>query len=104
MLLTINDAKQYAIEKVKELTWEEIDETEKEIIETIIEEDITEKIYDIVSEEDITNAQLGSEEELEWFLFNKIPNYSKLLEETVVNFLSEYLSEEEDEDNEPETE
>lgn len=102
MLLTINDAKEYAVEKVKELTWEEIDETEIEVIDTIIEEDITEKIYDIVSEKEIEDAQLGSEEELEWYLFNKIPNYSTLLEETVINFLTEYLAEEEDSEEETE--
>ncbi len=100
MLLTISDAKKYAIEKVQELTWEEVDNTEKEIIETIIEEDITEKIYSIVSEEEIENAKFASEAELEWYLFHKIPNYSKLLEDTVINFLSEYLSEDDEEETE----
>lgn len=96
MLLTINDAKKYAIEKVKELTWEEIDETEKEIIETIIEENITEKIYEIVSEEKIANANLTSEELLEWYLFQRIPNYSNILEETTTDFIANYLTDDEE--------
>lgn len=97
MLKTLSEAKNYAIKKVEELTWEEIDDTEKAIIETTIEEDMSEKIYSIVSEEEIENEKLANEEELEWYLFHKIPNYTTLLEETTINFLTEYLTPDEEE-------
>ena len=92
MLKTLSEAKNYAIKKIEELTWEEIDDTEKAIIETTIEEDMSEKIYSIVSEEEIENEKLTNEDDLEWYLFHRIPNYTTLLEETTINFLTEYLS------------
>ena len=98
MLLTLNEAKKYAIEKVAQLTGEEIDEEEREIIEMALEQDFFDKVSEIVSEEELLEAHLGSPEEMDGYLFHKIPNYTTLLEETTIAFLSDYLSEEEEEE------
>jgi hypothetical protein len=41
----------------------------------------------------LEKARLSSEEDVDWYLFHKIPNYITLLEETTKDFLTEYLSE-----------
>ncbi|MEI7562357.1 MAG: hypothetical protein WCJ39_01155 [bacterium] len=98
MLVSLNEAKKYAIEKVAELTGEEIREEEKDIIEMALEQDFFDKVSEIISEEELEKALLTSPEEMEGYLFHRIPNYTTLLEEVTIEFLSDYLSEEEEED------
>jgi hypothetical protein len=98
MLISLNEAKKYAIEKVAQLTGEEIDDEEKDIIEMALEQDFFDKISEIISEEELEKAMLTTPEELDGYLFHRIPNYTTLLEETTIAFLSDYLSEEEEEE------
>lgn len=93
MLKTLAEAQEYAIKKVQQFTGEEPNATEKLIISEEIEEAFFEKVGDYVTEEDIEAAKLETAEQLEGYLFHKLPNYMALLEDTVAEFLSEYLSE-----------
>ena len=96
MLTSLNEAKKYAIEKVAQLTGEEIREEEKDIIEMALEQDFFDKVSEIISEEEFEKAMLTTPEELDGYLFHKIPNYTNILEEVTIEFLSDYLSEEEE--------
>ncbi|MEI8091936.1 MAG: hypothetical protein WCG98_07170 [bacterium] len=93
MLKTLNEAKEYALLKVAELTGETVDETEKAIIETEIEESFFYRIEEFVNEEELEKAKLTSPEDLDGYLFHKVPKYATILEEVTTDFLAEYLSE-----------
>lgn len=92
MLVSLTDAKAYAIQKVAELTNEEVTAEEKDLIESALEADFFDKISDIVSDEELEQAKLTAPEEVDGYLFHKIPNYTTLLEETTSDFLTDYLS------------
>jgi len=94
MLKTLTEAKEYAVKKVHELSEDIVDEIEKSMIEDLLEENFFEKISDLVDEKTIEEKKLVSQEELEWYLFHKIPNYTTVLEETTAERLSNYLSKE----------
>ena len=93
MLVSLTEAKKYAIEKVTEISGEDVTKEERDLIETGLEEDFFEKISGIINEEELEKARLISTEEVDGYLFHKFPNYTTLLEETTTAFLSEYLSE-----------
>lgn len=92
MLKTIAEAKDYAIDRISQIEGEDLLETEKMLIQTELENLFFDKISEVVSDEEIESLQAENEEELEWKLFYKIPNYSNLVEETTAKFLAEYLS------------
>jgi hypothetical protein len=58
-----------------------------------LEETFFEKIWDIVSEQELEEAPIENDKDLESFLFNRVPNYLTLLEEAVTEVLADYLSE-----------
>jgi len=89
----MNEAHEFIIEEVEKITGENVDDTEEAILEDLLEEAFFEKIGDIVSEEELENAQVKDDKELESFLFHRVPNYLTLLEETVTEVLADYLSE-----------
>ena len=92
MITRLDDAKNYAIEQVKKFVEEGLFPDEELIIETGVEEKFFEKIEGLVSEEEFAQAQAKNSEELESFLFHRIPNYVTLLQEATAEFLAEYLS------------
>ena len=92
MITRLDDAKNYAIEQVKKFAEEGLFPDEELIIETGIEEKVFEKIEGLVSEEEFAQAQAKNSEELESYLFHRIPNYVTLLQEATTEFLAEYLS------------
>ena len=92
MITRLDDAKNYAIEQVKRFAEEGLFPDEELIIETGVEEKFFEKIEGLVSEEEFAQAQAKNSEELESYLFNRIPNYVTLLQEATAEFLAEYLS------------
>ena len=92
MLKTIAEAKDYAIDRISQIEGEDLIDTEKMLIQTELENLFFDKISEVVSEEEIESLQAENEEDLEWKLFYKIPNYSNLVEETTAKFLAEYLS------------
>ena len=92
MLKTIAEAKNYAIDRISQIEWEDLVETEKLLIQTELENLFYDKISSIVSDEEIEALQAENEEDLEWKLFYKIPNYMELVENTTAEFLAEYLS------------
>lgn len=87
MLKSLSEAKIFAVRRVIELTGEEIEETEKAIIETGLENEFLDKISEEISDEEIEKANLGTPEAVEGYLFHKLPNYMTLLEETTAEFL-----------------
>ncbi len=91
MLRSLADAKEFALEQVKTLAQEDFSEEEKAYIEFTLEDTFFSKLEDLVPEEEIENAQLASQEELESYLFTRIPNYITLLEQTTAEFLAGYL-------------
>ncbi len=97
MLTTLAQSKEFLLEKIAEYAWETLEDTEKDILETLLEENFFEKIEGLVDEQEIESRKLESEESFESFLFNKIPNYTTLLEETTAEIIADYLSEDEDE-------
>ena len=92
MITRLDDAKNYAIEQVKKFVEEGLFPDEELIIETGVEEKFFEKIEGLVSEEEFAQAQAKNAEELESYLFHRIPNYVTLLQEATTEFLAEYLS------------
>ena len=98
MLKTINEAKNYAIDRISQIEGEDLVETEKLLVQTELENLFLEKLSKEVSSEEIEKLQAENQEDLEWKLFYKVSNYSNLLEDTTAEFLANYLSSEEDED------
>ena len=92
MTTRLDDAKNYAIEQVKKFVEEGLFPDEEVIIETGVEEKFFEKIEGLVSEEEFAQAQAKNDEELESYLFHRLPNYVTLLQEATAEFLAEYLS------------
>jgi len=92
MLKTIGEAKDYAIDRISQIEGEDLIDTEKMLIQTELENLFFDKISEVVSDEEIESLQAENEEDLEWKLFYKVPNYSNLVEETTAKFLAEYLS------------
>lgn len=92
MIKTLDEARNYMFDRIQKVSWDPIDETEKAIVSTLLEEKFYEKIWDLVSEEEMEEIQGKDETELEWKLFYKIPNYVSTLEETVAEVLADYLS------------
>ena len=92
MLKTLEEAKIYAIDRVSQIEGEDLIETEKQLIQTELENLFYEKISTVVSDEEIENLQAENQEDLEWKLFYKVPNYVSLVEETTAEFLANYLA------------
>lgn len=92
MITRLDDAKNYAIGQVKRFAEEGLFPDEELIIETGVEEKFFSKIEWLVSEEEFSQAQAKNSEELESYLFHRIPNYVTLLQEATTEFLAEYLS------------
>ena len=92
MITRLDDAKNYAIEQVKKFAEEGLFPDEELIIETGVEEEFFSKIEWLASEEEFAQAQAKNAEELESYLFHRIPNYVTLLQEATAEFLAEYLS------------
>lgn len=93
MLRSIDEAHEFIAQEVAKLTGEELDETELAILEDLFEDTFFEKIWDIVTEEEIEDQKLENADELEGFLFHRVPNYLTLLEETATEVIADYLSE-----------
>lgn len=100
MITSLIQAKQYAYEKVSQLTNEVISEDEKALIESAIEQSFFDKIEWMISEEQLEQAKAETPEELDAYMFNNIPKYATLLEETVAEFLAGYLTEDDEEEQE----
>lgn len=92
MLQSLQDAKHYARDRVALIAGEELSEAEKDLIEFELEERFFAKLVLVIDEEEFAKAQAQTDEELEGFLFHRIPNYLTLLEETTLEFLADYLS------------
>lgn len=92
MLQSLQDAKTYARDRVALIAGEELSEVEKDLIAFELEERFFAKLVLLVDEEEFAKAQAQTDEELEGFLFHRIPNYLTLLEETTLEFLADYLS------------
>ena len=92
MLKTLEEAKTYAIDRVSQIEGEDLIETEKLIIQTELENLFFDKLSTMVPDEEIDNLKAENQEDLEWKLFYKIPNYVSLVEETTAEFLANYLA------------
>jgi len=97
MLTTMDQAKTFMYEKIAEYL--PLEEIEKDILDTLLEETFSDKIEWLVSDQEIENGKFQSEEALDAFLFHKIPNYTTLLEESVAEVIAEYLVEDEEDEN-----
>ncbi len=98
MLKTINEAKNYAIDRISQIEGEDLIETEKLLVQTELENLFLEKLSKVISNEEIEQLQAENQEDLEWKLFYKVPNYSSLLEDTTAEFLTDYLSSDEEDE------
>lgn len=92
MLQSLQDAKQYARDRVALIAGEEISDEEKDLIEFELEDRFFGKLVLLVDDSEFQQAQAQTDEELEGFLFHRVPNYLTLLEQTTIEFLSDYLS------------
>ena len=92
MIQTLNQAKEYMFDRIQKISGETVNETEKAIVSTLFEEKFYDKIWTLVSEEEMESFQAKDEAEFEWKLFYKIPNYVSILEETTAEVLADYLS------------
>ena len=92
MIQTLNEAKEYIFDRIQKISGDIVNDTEKAIVSTLLEENFYEKIWSVISDEEIESLQVWDETELEWKLFYKIPNYVTLLENSVAEVLTDYLS------------
>ena len=92
MLKNLAEAKEFAVEKIEEIVEDKLSDREKDLIEFKIEDDFYHKLEEIVSDEEIENAGLVSQEELDAYLFTHVPNYNSILEDVTANFLTEYMN------------
>lgn len=92
MIKTLNEAKEYVFDRIEKISGDIVDETEKAIVSTFLEEKFFNKIWSIISDEEMEALKAENMEELEWKLFYKIPNYVSLLEDSTAEFLADYLS------------
>lgn len=92
MLKTLQDAKNYAVDRVQQIAQDDFSEYEKDLIETQIEELFWWEIELLVDDQIMEEVQASTLEELESKLFFKIPNYIWLLEKVTISFLADYLS------------
>ena len=93
MLRSISDANEFMVQEVEKITGEKVDMAEQAILEDILDERFFEKIGDAIDENEVQKMKLEKPEEIEGYLFHKIPNYLTILEETTTEVLSDYLSE-----------
>jgi len=96
MLATLTQAKQFVVTKIPEYIGMELEPGEAELLETLLETDFFEKIEWLVNSEDLEAQHLETEEEVEHYLFQHIPNYTTLLEDSVADVISDYLDPEEE--------
>lgn len=94
MLQTLSQAKAFAQNKIAEYQKGSLEDVEKDILDTLLEDAFFEKIEKLISEEAIEEKRLESEDALDAFLFHTIPNYTTLLEETTAEVIADYLMEE----------
>lgn len=99
MLTNLSQAKQFIYEKIEAIDGIILEDIEKDILDTLVEDFFSAKIENLIDEQDIENQKFESEEALDNYLFNKIPNYSTLLEEATAEVITEYLTADEDEEN-----
>ena len=94
MITNITQWVEYIAEKVAQIKQEQVD---KDILETILEERFNEKVAPLLTDADMQMIQNNAEDEkfAERYMVEKVPNYSKLLEETVAEMLAEYFTEKE---------
>jgi hypothetical protein len=65
MLKTLSEAKNYAINRVSEIEGEELLETEKILIQSQIEELFSDKLSDVISDEEVEALQAEDLDDLE---------------------------------------
>lgn len=91
MLATLDQAKEFIITKVPEYLWEPLEPGEAELLETLLETNFFNKVEWLINEEDLTSRNLETDEEIENYLFQHIPNYTTLLEDSVADVIADYL-------------
>ncbi len=96
MLINLSQAKQFIYDKIERIDGIILEDVEKDILDTLVEEIFSTKIEGLIDEQEIENLKFESEDALDAYLFNKIPNYTTLLEETTAEVITEYLSEDEE--------
>lgn len=89
MLTTLSQAKTFVHEKIAEYL--PLEDIEKDILDTLLEENFFTKIEPFVSEQEIEGQHFEKEEDLDSYLFHKIPNYITLLEETTAETITDYI-------------
>ncbi|AHB40830.1 TPA: hypothetical protein DIC40_07060 [Patescibacteria group bacterium] len=94
MLTTLSQAKTFVHEKIAEYL--PLENIEKDILDTLLEETFFAKIENIVSEQDIENQHFEKEEDLDAYLFHKIQNYTTLLEEATAETITDYIINDQD--------
>lgn len=92
MIKTLDEAREYMFDRIQKVSWETMDDAEKAIVSTLLEEKFYDKIWTLISEEEIESLQAEDEAELEWKLFYRIPNYVSILDECTAEVLADYLS------------
>ena len=91
MITTLTQAKHFMITKIPEYIGEELHPGEAELLETLLETEFFSRIEGLVDEADIATRNLASDDEFEHYLFNHIPNYTTILEESLATVISDYL-------------
>lgn len=89
MLTNLSQTKTFVHEKIAEYL--PLEDIEKDILDTLVEETFFKKIEGLVNEQEIEEKNFENEEDLDAFLFHKIPNYTTLLEETAAETITDYI-------------
>ena len=95
MLTTLDQAKQFVVTKIPEYIGMDLEPGEAELLETLLETDFFEKVEWLIDAEDLESKHLETDEQIEQYLFQHIPNYTTLLEDSVADVISDYLDPEE---------
>ncbi len=101
MLTTLSQAKTFVQEKIAEYL--PLEDIEKDILDTLLEETFFTKIEPFVSEQEIESQHFEKEEDLDSYLFHKIPNYTTLLEEATAETITDYIINDQETENSEES-
>ncbi|EKD24639.1 MAG: hypothetical protein ACD_80C00180G0013 [uncultured bacterium (gcode 4)] len=94
MISRLSEASKYLQEKINDLSK---DKVMPEVIDTILEERFMEKIEPLLTQEDLKMIRDNEDDEkfAENYMIHKVRNYQTLLEETVKEIVTEYITEQE---------
>lgn len=100
MITSLEQGAEYILDTIREAEKESVEDLDKDMIMSVLEDAVITKLEDQLTVEMIDELELHEEEVwfLESYLGHKIKNYYTILNDTITEILTEYLSPDEEDD------